>query len=650
MAQRTPDQMMRRAAFEPSTYDESSRTVELVWSTGAKVRRSTWFDGDFHEELSLDGGAVRLDRLNSGASLLNNHQSRDLSNVIGVVERAWIADGQGRAIVRFSERADVAPIVQDVASGIIRNVSVGYKVHRWQQFAAPEGELPTFRAVDWEPFELSLVGIPADAGAQVRADSDSFDHPEPMTVNKAGGDPAALEQRDQQLEAQAPAAAPAPAAEPAPVAATAERSDELSPVELKRQNDILRSCAAAKMPELADGYIAGGLAHDQAVRDLISKMANSIPVPAAGSPARVEVTRDAGEHLVRGFGEALQFRTGAIKEPTELGRQYRGLTLLEMGRMMLERNGVNTLGMSRTELVSRAFHSTSDFPLLFADVANKNLLAGYAEEPQSWRPLARQRNLPDFKSANELQLQGQVVPETLLEGGEYKTGTMVEGRGQWNLTTYAKKLQVTRRAIINDDLSALSRGPELLGRGCRLLESNLVWALLTTGANGANVAIDGQALFVAGHNNTGSGAIGVGSVAAGRAAMRKQKDIANNSLNLAPRFLIVPSELETTAEAFLEPNAAQVVANVGDAGPNPFRGRLQMIVENRLSDDSAAMWYLAADPGRIEMIRFGYLDGEEGPNVTINQERDPDGVQMLVRMDFGCSMLDFRGFYRSTGV
>lgn len=164
-----------RASFSPKSYDEKSNTMDLVWTTGEKVKRSSWFDGPFYEELSLKKSHVRLDRLNSGAPLLNNHGTgmfggvRDLSDVIGVVERASIKDGEGTATVRFSSREELQGIIRDIKEGIIRNVSVGYRVHKFEELKDKVDDLPVLRAVDWEPMELSFVGIPADAGAQSRS-------------------------------------------------------------------------------------------------------------------------------------------------------------------------------------------------------------------------------------------------------------------------------------------------------------------------------------------------------------------------------------------------------------------------------------------------------------------------------------------------
>src|SRR5690606_18889467 len=110
---------------------------------------------------------VDLSRLEGGAPLLDSHRQYSLDGVIGVVERAWINGGEARAIVRFSEREEVEPIWRDVQTGIIRNVSVGYAVRKFE-ITREDGKLPVYRAVDWQPMEISLVPIGADAGSGTR--------------------------------------------------------------------------------------------------------------------------------------------------------------------------------------------------------------------------------------------------------------------------------------------------------------------------------------------------------------------------------------------------------------------------------------------------------------------------------------------------
>lgn len=157
-----------------ASINEDARTVDLTFSTGAAVDRIDWGTGKrYREVLSMKAEHVRLERLNSGASLLNSHASTNLADVIGAVvpSTARIEQGQGLATVRFSRRADVEPYFQDVKDGIIKFVSVGYRVHKFMEDAGRDGALPTRTAVDWEPFEISMVAMPADAAAKVRAEA-----------------------------------------------------------------------------------------------------------------------------------------------------------------------------------------------------------------------------------------------------------------------------------------------------------------------------------------------------------------------------------------------------------------------------------------------------------------------------------------------
>ncbi|MBX7116392.1 MAG: HK97 family phage prohead protease [Myxococcaceae bacterium] len=158
--------VVRKASFTGSSVDAEKRTAEVVWTTGAKVLRTGW-DGNYYEELSLDPAHVQLERLNSGtAPLLVNHDGSDVNNVIGVVERAWLDGDKGLARVRFASDPEAEKIFQRVAEGIIKNVSVGYRVDEWEDLG---GDPPTLRAVSWMPMEISAVSMGADAEAHFRS-------------------------------------------------------------------------------------------------------------------------------------------------------------------------------------------------------------------------------------------------------------------------------------------------------------------------------------------------------------------------------------------------------------------------------------------------------------------------------------------------
>ena len=523
--------------------------------------------------------------------------------------------------------------------------SVDARIYGWQRASATQ---PLDRATDWEPVAVSLV-IAGQDPASVMRSVESTEQPStepPMTTatELAGGDPAATAT----LEAAA-------VIQPTPPPAVAQAS-EPGPDDVAREIHIRRAAGAADLSETtvqdlirttAGKDLPGAMV--EVVRAARLKTEATSPV-AAGHPARVEVTRDSGDTLLRGITAGLQarIRPGLLKgEAAELGREYRSYTLLELTREYLESRGTNTRGMSKTELVSRGFHSTSDFPLLFSNLAAKTLDAAYQEEPQTWAPLARQRNLPDFKNASDLVVAGDLTPELLGEGGEYKAGTLKEAQHTWKLATYARKIRVTRHAIINDDLSALETVPDMLGRGFRRLESNIVWALIT---GNAVTSADGLSLFNAAHNNSSAQTITTTGFNAAKKAMRKQADIAGNTINLIPGYMMVPTDLEATALQFLDPNGFMANARTGDNGPVTVQSAgVSLIVEPRL-DGSATTWYLAASTGSVEGIVYGYLAGEEGPTVTTNEKRDPDGVELLASFDFGAAVKDYRGFFRAAAA
>lgn len=183
---------LMRAAFQPKSYDEKRNTMEVVWTTGARVKRSSFWDGDFYEELSLDKGAVNLERMNAGAPLLNNHGTwgGGLRDIIGVVVQgsARIENGKGHATVQFSGRSDVKEIIDDIKAGIIPNLSVGYRVDKFvEQDEEAEDGLPILRAESWEPMEISFVTVPADPGAQSRSQNQTREETHEVIVQRKEG-------------------------------------------------------------------------------------------------------------------------------------------------------------------------------------------------------------------------------------------------------------------------------------------------------------------------------------------------------------------------------------------------------------------------------------------------------------------------------
>ncbi len=151
--------LRRQFSLAREAVKEDTRTVELCFASESPVER---YFGT--EVLNCEARSVRLDRLNTRAPLLLNH---DTDKQIGVVEKAWIdADKKARASVRFSRSALGEEIFQDVKDGIRSLVSVGYQLHKLET-DKQSGGAELQRATDWEPLEISIVAVPADTSAGV---------------------------------------------------------------------------------------------------------------------------------------------------------------------------------------------------------------------------------------------------------------------------------------------------------------------------------------------------------------------------------------------------------------------------------------------------------------------------------------------------
>ncbi len=162
----------RAAELSASTFNADKNTIDVVFTTGATVARRTW-SGRYNEELVVTPESVRLGRLNAGAPFLDTHDDFSIRGILGSVVRgsARVENGQGLATVQLSRRPDAAGAVQDIRDGVLRNVSVGYRYHAVDRTEATASAPEHWRVTDWEPLEISAVPVPADAGAQIRADA-----------------------------------------------------------------------------------------------------------------------------------------------------------------------------------------------------------------------------------------------------------------------------------------------------------------------------------------------------------------------------------------------------------------------------------------------------------------------------------------------
>lgn len=675
--------LRRSAELAPNTADTDTRTVEVVWSAGARVRRSTLFGEPYDEELSLDPTHVRLDRLNAGAPFLKVHEIDTLDAVIGSVVpgSARIENGRGIAQVRISERADVEPIWRDIQAGHIRAVSIGYQVHRFE-VSKPEAARELWRAVDWTPFEVSAVPVGADPAAGFRAQSPLHDcvlHRRDVPPTQTGAIPmtdkpnapaaeakvqpsdsvatedttmtepktpvaepkvAAVETRAQPKPQKADTAA-APDAEAVATRAREIERDRVSTIyDLAGRLNLERSFADDLVKRGTDIGEARRLILDQvAAKSEETRTFSQVSIPLGGRNEAI-TRRDA-------VANALLHRySPTLFQLEDAARQYRGMSLLELARESLGNVGVNTRGLSRDEVATRALHSTSDFPEILSAVTNKTLRQAYEAYPRTFMLFCRQVLATDFKAMHRVQLGEAPQLLEVGESGEFKRGTLGESKESYKVKTYGRVVAITRQTLINDDLDAFTRIPAMYGNSIAQLESDVVWGVITANPTMA----DGNALFHTTHKNlAGTGAaLAVEAVGAARAAMAKQTGLDKKTvLNVRPAFLIVPASLELKAEQMVAQNL--VPAATSNVVPQSIR-TLAPISEPRLDAASETAWYLAASPNQIDTIEYAYLEGQQGAYIETRNGFDVDGVEIKCRLDFGAKAIDWRGLYKNPGA
>jgi ATP-dependent protease ClpP protease subunit len=373
---------------------------------------------------------------------------------------------------------------------------------------------------------------------------------------------------------------------------------------------------------------------EMAREKLLAHIGKNAEPLAAGHIVTVE---DETDKFRRGVSAALQIRAGLAKN--DGANEFRGYTLYELARASLERGGVKTSHMDKMGVVAMAFtHTTSDFTNLLADVANKSMLKGYEEADETFQRWTNKGVLSDFKTTKRVGMDTFPALDRVAEGAEYKYATIGDRGESIVLATYGKLFSISRQAIINDDLDSFSKIPRLMGRAAIRTVGNLAYAVLT--ANGA--MSDGKALFHADHKNLLTAAVpSTASVDAMMAAMRKQKDGKNNTLNIRLAYLLTPVSLEGTALTVAN-SEFEVGTNKDNTTPNYVRGRFEVISDARLDEASTSVWYGAANPDAFDTVEVAYLDGVETPTLEQQTGWGIDGVEMKVRMDAGVKALEYR--------
>lgn len=303
--------------------------------------------------------------------------------------------------------------------------------------------------------------------------------------------------------------------------------------------------------------------------------------------------------------------------------------------------------------------TTSDFPLLFGDVMDRLLLAGYRHAPATFEMYMRTGQVRDFRAVQRHYVDGgDGVLDPVKEQAEYPTAKLDDGKYSYSVSKFGRRIPFSWETLINDDLDAFADVPERLGRGARRSEEKFATSLFVS-ANGPN------AQFFASKNNNvieGNPKLSHEAIEKGFTQASKMKDPKTKEPILnRPKFLVVPPELEIKAKSIV--NALEIRYTEGDQQRitnNWMRNDLQIVVNHYIpivaKDANSSPWFLIADPNEGRgFAEFGRLRGHTDPAIFMKRPNaqpvgggssdpmqgdfDTDSIEYKVRHVFGGGLM-----------
>ncbi|WP_166345096.1 hypothetical protein [Phytoactinopolyspora limicola] len=314
--------------------------------------------------------------------------------------------------------------------------------------------------------------------------------------------------------------------------------------------------------------------------------------------------------------------------------------------------------------------SASDFPLLFGDILDRQLLGKYEEWPATWQRLARRGTVRDFRAVKRFAVDGaEAVLEKVPAGGEYKEAALKEAQYEYRVEKRGRRIPFLWETIVNDDLDALRDTPERLAKAARLSEERFatsLWAANTTFFSGGN-----------GNVITGNPALDVDALETGLTVLWSQVDEDKNPIFTGQVRLVVPPQMKVTAMNIVRATQIRVASGSGTSanqlvGQNWMTDEIAEVVVNPWlpivdQTNGATGWYLFADPsvGR-PALEIGFLRGNETPALFVKSPNsmrvgggavaaedgdfETDGVNYKVRHVFGGTMMEPKAAVFSNGT
>lgn len=382
---------------------------------------------------------------------------------------------------------------------------------------------------------------------------------------------------------------------------------------------------------------------------------------ASSVPAPTDAVLTAAFCRTRGLNVDKQYKP----EVLEAADKYKNLGLQQLFLMAAAANGYNLRAGERIssgnlrDVMQYAFglkasgFSSLSLPGILGNVANKELTAGYMQEDQTWREIAKIVSHSNFYQHTVYRLLDDMEYEKLGPGGEIKHGGLDEESYTRQLDTYAKMFAITRKNIINDDLGAFDDLRTRIGRGAAKKFNKVFWTefLADASTNWTSTRTN----YITGATTTllvdGVG-LGLG-VKAFRQMTSPSVD-GSKRIGGQPKILLVPPELEAAARVLYTERGGQNIATAGNA--NPWANLYRPVVAVELSDStytgySTTAWFLLREPSDMATMNVSFLNGMEMPTVeSADADFNTLGVQFRGYHDFGCDFADYLAGVKSKGA
>lgn len=660
----------RRAAVA-TTYDAEARTVELVLATETPVLMPGWRIGidqrNYYEVLTCTPEACDLGQVEAGnAPLLDTHGRWSLADRLGVLNSARFEGRQLIVVAGFGQSEAARSLEAEVAAGTAPPASAGYAVQELilERF---DGDIPVYRATRWSLREGSFTPIAADPNAGVRSDHGVFpciiEETRAMPQPNNAGDPAQTQTREQLLASISDESLRTAIAAQwsAPTVVQPAQQQQAQTEQVRTDTQVALSASDAL--QLADQARSLGVDNEQIRTMMRSPTATRAGVSEAILAAAAARQEGATSVIPAGAGgragderagvrsnlrEAVRHNlagTSRVDDVPEGARQYMGRTISELAMECLGERSAPRSTADRIELLERAFHTTSDFANIMGAGLNTRLEDTYQAAEPTYRQIAEETTFVDFRAHDVIRPGDFPGLQKINEAGEIKYGTFGDKREQVFVVPYGVQFALSRQLMINDRWGEIDRVLNSYGIQVALFEEVTFYDMKNQNAGLGPVLLeDGKTVFHADHGNLAASgaAIAKASLGAGRAAMRKQKNLSGKQMGLAPKTLLATPDNETAAEDAITP---VIVNDVTKA--NPFSGKLELVVGGQLSGNA---WELYADRRFGSNWTWGLLDGFKAPRLKIEEVFGVQGVKVKLEHDFGVGARDYRFGYRNPGA